>query len=172
MTQRSYLYGGTAMAVALSLSAFQAQAAAAPAGGATSADAASTISELIVTAEKRSERLQDVPVAVTAFSAEQRSLVGIENIQDLTDYTPGLSYSSIDNRPYLRGIGRNTDNLAVASAVAIYYNGIYDGANANTILQHSDLFIDNIEIDRGPQNTLHGANSDGGTINYVSKKPT
>ena len=173
MTKRSYLYGCTAMAVALSLSAVQAQAAgaAAPAGGAANADAASTISELIVTAEKRSERLQDVPVAISAFSAEQRSLVGINSIQDLTDYTPGLTYSSIDNRPYLRGVGRNTDNLAVASAVAIYYNGIYDGANANTILQHSDLFIDTIEVDRGPQNTLHGANSDGGTINYVSKKP-
>src|SRR5471032_869425 len=173
MTKRGYLYGGTALAVTLSLCAFQskAAAAAAPGGGATAA-AESTISELIVTAEKREQRLQDVPVAITAFSAEQRSLIGIENIQDLTDFTPGLSYSSIDNRPYLRGVGRNTDNLAVASAVAVYYNGIYDGANANTILQHSDLFIDTIEVDRGPQNTLHGANSDGGTINYISKKPT
>jgi iron complex outermembrane receptor protein len=173
MLDRRSLYGGTAMAVALSLASFQAQAAAAaaaPAGAA--ADTGSSISELIVTAEKRSERLQDVPVAVTAFTADQRSLVGIENIQDLTNYTPGLAYSSIDNRPYLRGVGRNTDNLAVASAVAIYYNGIYDGANANTILQHSDLFIDTIEVDRGPQNTLHGANSDGGTINFISKKPT
>lgn len=169
MTERCYLYGGTAMAVALSLCGFQAQAAAA---AAPTAAAGATISELIVTAEKREQRLQDVPVAITAFSAEQRSLIGIENIQDLTNYTPGLSYSSIDNRPYLRGVGRNTDNLAVASAVAVYYNGIYDGANANTILQHSDLFIDTIEVDRGPQNTLHGANSDGGTINFISKKPT
>ena len=168
MTNRRGLYGGAAMAVALSCYGANAHAAAAAAG----AEAAGTISELIVTAEKRSERLQDVPVAVTAFGADQRALVGIQSIQDLTDYTPGLSYSSIDNRPYLRGVGRNTDNLAVASAVAVYYNGIYDGANANTILQHSDLFIDTIEVDRGPQNTLHGANSDGGTINYISKKPT
>src|ERR1700744_6055424 len=112
------------MAVALSLVSFQARAAAAAAPP-TSADAASTISELIVTAEKRSERLQDVPVAISAFSAEQRSLVAINSNQDLTDFTPGLSYSSIDNRPYLRGVGRNTDNRAVASAVAVYYNGIY-----------------------------------------------
>ncbi|THD72219.1 TonB-dependent receptor [Phenylobacterium sp.] len=173
MHNRRYLYGCTAMAVALSMASFQAHAAAAAAAPAAGApDAASSISELIVTAEKRNERLQDVPVAVTAFTADQRSLVGIESIQDLTNFTPGLAYSSIDNRPYLRGIGRNTDNLAVASAVAIYYNGIYDGANANTILQHSDLFIDTIEVDRGPQNGLHGANSDGGTINYISKKPT
>lgn len=172
MHNRRYLYGCTAMAVALSMASFQAHAAAAAAPAAGSSDAATSISELIVTAQKRSERLQDVPVAVTAFTADQRSLMGIQNIQDLTNYTPGLSYSSIDNRPYLRGVGRNTDNLAVASAVAIYYNGIYDGANANTILQHSDLFIDTIEVDRGPQNTLHGANSDGGTINYISKRPT
>ncbi len=172
MLNRRYLYGGTAMAVALSLAGFQAQAAAAAPAGAAADAGTSTIEELIVTAEKRSERLQDVPVAITAFSSEQRALIGIESIQDLTDFTPGLHYSSINNRPYLRGVGRNTDNLAVASAVAVYYNGIYDGANANTILQHSDLFIDTIEVDRGPQNTLHGANSDGGTINYVSKKPT
>ena len=172
MRNHRYLYGCTAMAVALTMASFQAKAAAAAAPAAGSGDTAGSISELIVTAEKRSERLQDVPVAVTAFTADQRSLVGIENIQDLTNYTPGLAYSSIDNRPYLRGIGRNTDNLAVASAVAIYYNGIYDGANANTILQHSDLFIDTIEVDRGPQNGLHGANADGGTINYISKKPT
>ncbi|HEY2359362.1 MAG TPA: TonB-dependent receptor [Phenylobacterium sp.] len=166
MSKRSYLYAGTAMAAAVGLYGFQAHAAPAD------APAAASVSELIVTAERREQRLQDVPVAVTAFSAEQRSLIGIESIQDLTNFTPGLHYNSIANRPYLRGVGRNTDNLAVASAVAIYYNGVYDGANATTILQHSDMFIDTIEIDRGPQNTLHGANSDGGTINYISKKPT
>jgi iron complex outermembrane receptor protein len=162
-----YLSGASAIAVAVSLCAAPHAYAAAAA-----AAASNTLEELVVTAEKRNERLQDVPVAITAFTAEQRSLIGIESIQDLTNFTPGLHYNSIANRPYLRGVGRNTDNLAVASAVATYYNGVYDGANATTILQHSDLFIDTIEVDRGPQNTLHGANADGGTINYVSKKPT
>jgi iron complex outermembrane receptor protein len=176
MTKRSYLYGGTAMAVTLSLFAIQARAAdaaAAPAGGgATTADAATTISELIVTAEKREQRLQDVPVAISAFSAEQRTLVGISSVQDLTNFTPGLHFQAAADRPYLRGIGRNTDNLAVASAVATYYDGVYYGANATILLQHSDLFVDTIEVDRGPQNSLHGANADGGTINYISKRPT
>jgi iron complex outermembrane receptor protein len=164
-----FLGGVSVVAVTISLCASQAYAAAA---AAPAADVTTNVEELIVTAEKRAERLQDVPVAITAFSAEQRSLIGIESIQDLTNFTPGLHYNSIANRPYLRGVGRNTDNLAVASAVAIYYNGVYDGANATTILQHSDLFIDTIEVDRGPQNTLHGANADGGTINYLSKRPT
>jgi iron complex outermembrane recepter protein len=175
MTKRSYLLGGTAMAVTLSLGALQAgtaNAAAAAAAPPTGAEAAGTISELIVTAEKRQEKLQDVPVAITAFSAEQRTLVGIQSVQDLTNFTPGFSFNANTDRPYMRGIGRNTDNLAVASAVAVYYNGVYDGANATILLQHSDLFIDTIEIDRGPQNTLHGANADGGSVNYVSKKPT
>src|SRR5579859_4297581 len=112
MLKRSYFCGGSVLAVALSLGAFQAQAAdaAAPPSGTTAA-AESTISELIVTAEKREQRLQDVPVAITAFGAEQRSLVGIQSIQDLSDFTPGLHYSSINNRPYIRGVGRNTDNL-------------------------------------------------------------
>ena len=137
----------------------------------TTANADTSVGELVVTAEKREEKIESVPVAVTAFSAQQRTLLGIKSIQDMSDFAPGLNYNSIANRPYLRGIGRNTDNLATASAVAIYYNGIYDGANANTILQHSYLFIDNIEVDRGPQNALHGSNSDGGVINYVSRKP-
>jgi len=173
MTKRAYLYGGTALAVTLSLCAFQSRAAAAAGpGGATNAAAESTISELIVTAEKRSERLQDVPVAISAFSAEQRTLVGIQSVQDLTNFTPGFHFQAAADRPYLRGVGRNTDNLAVASAVATYYDGVYYGANATILLQHSDLFVDTIEVDRGPQNSLHGANADGGTINYISKRPT
>ncbi|MFI4975874.1 MAG: TonB-dependent receptor [Caulobacterales bacterium] len=147
-------------------------AAAASTASAAASEQSTTVGELIVVAERREQKIETVPVAVTAFSAEQRSLVGIKSIQDMSDFAPGLNYNSIANRPYLRGVGRNTDNLATASAVAIYYNGVYDGANANSILQHSDLFIDTIEVDRGPQNALHGSNADGGTINYITKKPT
>ena len=60
-------------------------------------------------------------------------------------------YTSFDNRPYIRGIGRNTDNLAVESGVAVYYDGVYNGANASTILQLSTLFIDQIQVLRGSQ---------------------
>ncbi|MGH7009238.1 MAG: TonB-dependent receptor [Caulobacteraceae bacterium] len=151
--------------------------AAAPGAHAAQAAAAAqstptTVGELIVTAQRRAQNIQTVPVAVTALSAQRRALVGIQTVQDLTDYTPGLSYSPIDDRPYIRGVGRNTDNLSTASAVATYYNGVYYGANGAIILQKDDLFISNIEVDRGPQNTLHGSNSDGGTILYTSQRPT
>lgn len=145
----------------------RAAAAAAEAQGANT-----TVGELVVTAEKREQNIETVPVAVTAFSAEQRAMIGIQTLQDLTDFTPGLSYTPIDDRPYIRGVGRNTDNLSTASAVATYYNGVYYGANAAIIVQKDDLFVGNIEVDRGPQNTLHGSNSDGGTILYTSQRPT
>jgi len=171
MKKHAYLMGGSVLAVAVSLSAVQAhaQAAAPPAGNAASA---TTLSDLIVTAEKREQRLETVPVAISAFSAEQRTVIGIQSTQDLTNFTPGLHFQAAADRPYLRGIGRNTDNLAVASAVATYYDGVYYGANATILLQHSDLFVNTIEVDRGPQNSLHGANADGGTINYISQRPT
>jgi iron complex outermembrane receptor protein len=171
MTKQRYFCAGSTLAVAVSLFAMQAQAQTAPAGQAA-ASSATTLSDLVVTAERREQRLETVPVAVSAFSAEQRTLIGIQGFQDLTNFTPGFHYQAAADRPYMRGVGRNTDNLAVASAVAIYYNGIYKGANGTILLQHSDLFVDTIEVDRGPQNTLHGANADGGTINYISKKPT
>ncbi|HWD67051.1 MAG TPA: TonB-dependent receptor, partial [Caulobacteraceae bacterium] len=139
---------------------------------AAQATPATTLNEVIVTAERREQNIESVPVAVTALGAKERALVGIQTVQDITDFTPGLSYSSIDDRPYIRGVGRNTDNLSTASAVATYYNGVYYGANAAIILQKDDLFISNIEVDRGPQNTLHGSNSDGGSILYTSQRPT
>jgi iron complex outermembrane receptor protein len=130
------------------------------------------LTEIIVTAEKRSENLERVPASITAFTAKSLDLQGIASVQDMTNYAPGLYYTTYDNRPYMRGIGRNTDNLAVESGVAVYVDGIYNGANASTILQNSTLFVDQIQVLRGPQSTLFGRNADGGTIDYVSKRPT
>ena len=175
MLKTALFCGGSAMAVALSLCGSQAIAATATASAAANDSAANNtpaVGELVVVATRREEKIESVPVAITAFSGQQRSLLGIQTVQDLTDYTPGLSFTSIDNRPYIRGVGRNTDNLSTASAVATYYNGIYYGANASTLLQKDDLFIGNIEVDRGPQNGLHGSNADGGTIDYTSQRPT
>jgi iron complex outermembrane recepter protein len=130
------------------------------------------LTEIVVTAEKRSENLETVPSSITAFTSKALDLQGINSVQDLTNYTPGLYYTTYDNRPYIRGIGRNTDNLAVESGVAVYVDGIYNGANASTILQNSTLFVDQIQVLRGPQSTLYGRNANGGAIDYISKHPT
>jgi iron complex outermembrane receptor protein len=174
---RSLVCGASPLALALAIcvvsTTVNAEDAAAPAP-ATPATAApgATVAEIVVTAEKRAENLETTPVAVTAFTQQARDLLGIESVQDLTDYTPGLTYSTFDNRPYIRGIGRQSDNLAVESGVAVYQDGIYFGANASTILQNDTLFIDRIDVLRGPQSTLYGRNADGGAINYVSRRPT
>jgi iron complex outermembrane recepter protein len=151
----------------------------APAMAAAAADAAAAASgdngdleEIVVTAEKRSENLETVPASITAFSSKDLALKGVATVQDLTDYTPGLAYTTYDNRPYIRGIGRNTDNLAIESGVANYVDGIYNGANGSTILQSDSLFVDQIQVLRGPQSTLYGRNSDGGAIDYISRRPT
>jgi iron complex outermembrane receptor protein len=150
-----------------------AAAASATAGSAASSETAPTaIGELVVVAEKREERLETTPVAISAFTSQQRDLVGISSLQDLTDFTPGFTYTAYDNRPYIRGIGRQTDNLAVDSGVANYIDGVYNGSDASTILQNDTLFVDRIEVLRGPQSTLYGRNADGGAVNFVSRRPT
>jgi iron complex outermembrane receptor protein len=145
---------------------------AAPARAADAAGEDTSLTEIVVTAEKRSENLEKVPDSITAFTSKTLDLQGITSVQDMTNYAPGLYYTTYDNRPYMRGIGRNTDNLAIESGVAVYVDGVYNGANASTILQNSTLFTDEVQVLRGPQSTLFGRNADGGTIDYISKRPT
>src|ERR1700676_1434793 len=165
------LGASSALAVATCLLASPASAATATATDtATANGGAAAVSELTVVAEKREQSIETVPVAITAFGAEQRKLMGIAIIQDLADFSPSLNWTDIDDRVYIRGIGRNSDNLNNTSGVAIYYNGIYYGANAAVEQQKSDLFIGNIEVDNGPQNTLHGSNADGGVVSFTSQK--
>jgi iron complex outermembrane receptor protein len=174
---RSHAGGVSALALIVA-GAFVTQApsahaqAAAPLPAAPPSASGATVAEVVVTAEKREQNLQTVPVAVTAFTAKERDLVGIESLQDLSDYTPGLQFNTLTNRPYIRGIGRDTDNLATESGVAIYQDGVYFGANASTLLQLDSLFFPQIEVLRGPQSTLYGRNADGGAINFTSRRPT
>jgi iron complex outermembrane receptor protein len=137
--------------------------------GATAA-ASNTIEELVVTAEKREQNLQDVPVAISAFTSEKRDLIGIKSIQDLTNFTPGLNYTSGNDRAAVRGIGRLTNAHPVAVPVAVYDDGIY--TTSTTTAGKSPIFTDRIEVLRGPQGTLYGRNSLGGAINVISKRPT
>jgi iron complex outermembrane receptor protein len=129
-----------------------------------------TIQELVVTAEKREQSLQDVPVAVSAFTDERRELVGINSIQDMTNFTPGLVYNSSTDRISLRGVGRLTNVLTGDAAVANYNDGVYETFAVQA--GRSTLFLDRVEVLRGPQGTLYGRNSIGGAINEISKKPT
>ncbi|MCA6229077.1 MAG: TonB-dependent receptor [Phenylobacterium sp.] len=133
-------------------------------------NAMNTIDELVVTAEKREQSLQDVPVAISAFTSRQRDLVGISTVQDLTNFTPGFVYQSSNDRASMRGIGRLTNVHAVDGAVSIYNDGLF---TTSTILAGSPpLDVERVEILRGPQGTLYGRNAIGGTVNTISVRPT
>ena len=172
MSKLALVCGGSALAVAASLYGTMAMAADAAAAANDTANGTGVVSELTVVAQKREQSIESVPVAVTAFSADQRVMLGMAKVQDLADFSPGLSWTDIDDRIYIRGIGRNSDNLNNTSGVAIYYNGVYYGANAAIELQRDTLFVGNTEVDNGPQNTLHGSNADGGVVEYTSQRPT
>jgi iron complex outermembrane recepter protein len=128
------------------------------------------IEELVVTAEKREQSLQDVPIAVSAFTDERREVVGINSVQDLTNFTPGLSYSTNNDRASLRGIGRFTNNRSAEGGLAMYNDGFY--TSSVTAFAQSTLFLERTEVLRGPQGTLYGKNAIGGALNIISKRPT
>lgn len=128
-----------------------------------------TLEELVVTAEKREQSLQDVPVAVSAFTSERRDTVGITGIQDFVNFTPGMNYSGTD-RVSLRGAGRNTFYIGNDPGVASYSDGFYSASSSE--LFKTPLFIERTEILRGPQGTLYGRNAIGGAINQISKRPS
>ncbi|MFM8820958.1 MAG: TonB-dependent receptor [Phenylobacterium sp.] len=114
--------------------------------------------------------MQDVPVAISAFTSQQRDLVGISTVQDLTNFTPGFVYQSSNDRASMRGIGRLTNVHAVDGAVSIYIDGLF---TTSTVLAGGPpLDVERVEILRGPQGTLYGRNAIGGTVNVISVRPT
>lgn len=133
-------------------------------------DGTNMIEELVVTAEKREQSIQDVPVAISAFTDERRDLLGINNAQDLTNFTPGLNYNTGNDRMTMRGIGRLTNNRSSDGGVALYNDNLYTSSVYS--FSKSSLFIDRTEVLRGPQGTLYGRNAIGGAMNIISKRPT
>ena len=135
-----------------------------------STSSATTIADIVVTATKREETVQHVATAVSAYDSKQRDLIGLNTITDLQNFVPGLRYSASLDRIFLRGVGRQTNNLATDPGVATYVDGVYDAATYDA--EGDSLFIQRTEVLRGPQGTLYGRNSIGGDINVISVMPT
>jgi iron complex outermembrane recepter protein len=125
---------------------------------------------VVVTANKREESVQDIAVAVTAITSQAKEEFGIISVTDLTNVTPGLSYTPGNERVTLRGIGRLSNSFGADPGVANYNDGVY---TAFAVFAGKDpLLINRVEVLRGPQGTLYGRNAIGGAINTISKRPT
>ena len=134
----------------------------------------SSIEEVIVSAEKRNESLQDVSISVTALTEEELETKNITDFVGLSAIAPGVTVAK--NEGYktiisIRGVGDETNQNAIAApSVALHMDGIFIASKFSLRTDFIDL--ERIEVLRGPQGTLFGQNSTGGTINVISQKPS
>jgi outer membrane receptor protein involved in Fe transport len=136
------------------------------------ATADTSLEEIVVTATRRSEVLSHVPISVTALSQESLDIRGIKNMQDLVRYTPGVNIdTSITNQISIRGIsssgGAGTTGIYIDDT-SIQMRSV--GFNPNDTLPKT-FDLDRVEVLRGPQGTLFGAGSEGGTVRYILTAP-
>jgi iron complex outermembrane recepter protein len=135
---------------------------------------AQTVDEIIVTAQKRSQSLQDVPIVVTAVSGQLLRDTGVRDIKDLTLLTPGLLVTSTTGENVttarIRGVGTVGDNPGLESSVGVVVDGVYRPRNG---VGFGDLGeLERIEVLKGPQGTLFGKNTSAGVINIITAQPT
>lgn len=128
--------------------------------------------EIIVTAQKRAERLQDVPISIVTQTGAQLVRAGVVNTRDLALVTPGLTYSFTGawSQPALRGVSTSATNPGAESPIAMYLDGIYQPAQTAQIFDLPD--VQRIEVLKGPQGTLFGRNATGGAIQIFTQDPT
>jgi iron complex outermembrane recepter protein len=144
--------------------------------GVTLAQEAGTpsLAEIIVTAQKRNQNIQDVPISVIAVSDAQIKAAGITDIKNLTILTPGLTVTSTTSENVtsarIRGIGTVGDNPGLESSVGVVIDGVYRPRNGVGFGNLGE--IDRIEVLEGPQGELFGKNNDAGVINIVTKRPS
>lgn len=128
--------------------------------------------EIIVTATKREQPLQDVPIPVAAVSGEKLSANQIGSLEDLQFLTPSITFGNDFNfaKLFVRGLGLNSAFHGIDPSVAVHVDGaVVSQASA----QFASLFdLERVEVLRGPQGTLYGRNNTGGTVNLITRKPS
>ncbi|WP_287459000.1 TonB-dependent receptor [Sphingomonas sp.] len=167
---RKLLTGAGTAALCLATPGLAQTAEPAPAGQADQA-----VNDIVVTAQFRAQRLQDTPIAITATTGAALEARSLTSVTDLTATAPNVNLSSASGlngsavNAYIRGIGQNDSSFALEPGVGIYIDDVYYGTTFGAILDLNDL--DRVEVLRGPQGTLAGKNSIGGSVKLFSKKP-
>ncbi|MGC1303019.1 MAG: TonB-dependent receptor [Caulobacteraceae bacterium] len=142
--------------------------------GPTPTSTSSTVTEVVVTAQKRAQNLQDVPVVVTVVNTKQLQDANVRDIKDLTVLTPGLTVTSTGSEAStsarIRGIGTVSDNIGLEDQVGIVIDGVERPRNGVAFNDLGELA--DIEVLKGPQGTLFGANTTAGVIAVTSARPS
>lgn len=163
-SDRRAAYRGSSLLTGLALTALAVPAAQAQDSGEV------VLEEIIVTAQKREESLQDVPISVNAVTGEKLAEAGIVRLDDLKAYVPNLQVTEtgIANNFYIRGIGSGL-NQGFEQSVSIFADGIYRGRGHQSRMPFLDL--ERVEVLRGPQPILFGKNAIAGAVSMISAKP-
>jgi iron complex outermembrane receptor protein len=135
-------------------------------------DDSAGLGDIIVTAQKRAENVQNVPIAVTAVTEEDVTLLGVTDPQNLTQLVPGFTFqrNSSSALPFLRGIGSTGSIIGSEPSVAIFLDDVYIPTGKAAIFEFNN--ISSIEALKGPQGTLFGRNATGGVVHVHTKRPS
>jgi outer membrane receptor protein involved in Fe transport len=140
---------------------------------ATPPETAADSGDIIVTAQKRAERLRDVPMSINAATGDQLKTLGVTGAEQLDKLVPGFTFQrTVYGLPvfFLRGIGFNDTTLGVSPGVSVYVD--QQPLPFSAMTRGAMLDLERVEVLKGPQGTLFGQNSTGGAINYIAAKPT
>lgn len=136
--------------------------------------AQSVIEEVIVTAQKREESVQDVGIAISAFSGEQMEALGITSSADVAQFTPGVHISGNNGghtqQFTIRGSTQNDFADVAEGPNAVYVDEAYQATGQSQLFANFDM--ERVEMLKGPQGTLFGRNATGGLVHFLTKKPT
>ncbi|MBX9403379.1 TonB-dependent receptor [Lysobacter sp. BMK333-48F3] len=149
------------------------QAAAQDGASAAAAADATTLDAVIVTAQKRAERIQDVPIALSVFSAQSLDELKIEGGAELLRATPNVNFSKSNFASYnfsIRGVGTKALSVTTDPGVAVSFNST--PLIRNRLFEQEYFDVDRIEVLRGPQGTLYGRNATGGVVNMIPNLPS
>jgi len=167
MRRISVVWGiGAPLAGAFALSALPAQAQ-------QSGLASAMLEEVVVTARRREESLEDLPLSIQAISADAMQAQGIYNVEAISDFVPNLQLQddirTNDTRIFIRGIGGGFSNPSQVFGVGMYVDGHYMSGTLGAFMSTVD--VERVEVLRGPQGTLFGKNTTGGAVSLISAKP-
>jgi iron complex outermembrane receptor protein len=130
------------------------------------------LTSVVVTAQRRAEDIQSVPLAITAATSTELLDEGVTDTASLSLAVPGLSYTLGGNgsTPFIRGVGSTIDSVGSEASVATYVDGVYIASINASLFDFNN--IDRIEVLKGPQGTLFGRNATGGVIQVITKDPS